>query len=157
MKQSNPPEEGPPAGPLYPELPEAKLASPHTFRLQKISELEAFLRAEVESHSRLNKKYRRAVNAVDSTCGTLGITCITTGAVGAGLLASGIGFVPGLALEVITTAAGLLNAVCIVVSRHCAVKAAKHEAVRVLAVSELNSVHSHISKALEDCIISDDE
>ena len=115
MKQSNPPEEGPPAEPLYPELPEAKPTSPQTFRLQKISELEAFLRAEVERCSRLNKKYRRAVNALDSTCGTLGITCVTTVAVGAGLLASGIGFVPGLAPEVITAAAGLLDAVCVVV------------------------------------------
>ena len=137
MKQSNP--EGPPAGALYQELPEAKLASPQTSRLQKISELEAFLCAEVESRSRLNKKYRRAVNDLDSTCGALGITCITTGAVGAGLLASGIGCVPGLALEVITSAAGLLDAVCVVVSRRCAVKAAKHEAVRVLAASKLNS------------------
>jgi len=155
MKQSNP--EGPPAEPLYPELPEARPASPQTFRLQKIGELEAFLRAEVESRSRLNKKYRRAANALDSTCGTLEITFITTGAVGAGLLASGIGFVPGLALEVITGAAGLFDAVGVVMSRRCAAKAAKHEAVRVLATSKLNTVHSHISKALEDCNISDDE
>ena len=35
--------------------------------------------------------------------------------------------------------AGLLDAVCVVVSRRCAVKAAKHEAVRVLAASKLNS------------------
>ena len=42
-------------------------------------------------------------------------------------------------------------------SRKCSVKAAKHEAVRVLASSKLNTVHSHISKALEDCNISDEE
>ena len=111
----------------------------------------------MESRCRLNKKYHRAVNALDSTCSTLGITCIATGAVGAGFLASGIGFVPGLALEVVTGDAGLLDAVCIVMSRRCVVKAAKHEDVRVLAASKLNSVHSHISKALEDCQISDSE
>ena len=111
----------------------------------------------MESRNRLNKKYRRALNALDGTCCTLGITCIATGAVGAGLLASGIGFVPGLVLEVITGAAGLLDAAGVVVSRRCAAKAAKHEAVRVLATSKLNTVHSHISNALEDCIISDDE
>jgi len=60
-------------------------------------------------------------------------------------------------LEVITGAAGLFDAVGVVVSRRCAAKAAKHEDVRVLATSKLNTVHSHISKALEDCIISDDE
>jgi len=155
MKQSSP--EGPPVEPLYPALPEVRPASPQTFRLQKSGDLEAFLRDEVESRCRLNKKYRRAVNALDSTCGTLGVTCIATGAVGAGLLASGIGFVPGLVLEVVTGVAGLLDAVCIAVSRRCAVKAVKHEAVRVLAASKLNSVHIHISKALEDCQISDYE
>ena len=54
MKQSN--TVGQAVQPLYPELPEARPTSPQTFRLQKISELEAFLRAEVESRSRLNKK-----------------------------------------------------------------------------------------------------
>ena len=43
------------------------------FRLQKIGEIETFLCAEVERRSRLNKKYSRAVNALDSTCGTLGV------------------------------------------------------------------------------------
>jgi len=43
------------------------------------------------------------------------------------------------------------------VSRRCSAKAAKHKAVRILAASKLNTVHSHISKALEDCQVSDDE
>ena len=128
-----------PAGTSEPQQEMVARQSAQQFRLQKVGEIETFLCAEVESRSRLNKKYSRAVNALDSTCGTLGVTCITTGAVGAGLLASGIGFVPGLALEIVTGAAGLLDAVCVVVSRRCAVKAAKHEAVRVLAVSKLNS------------------
>jgi len=85
-----------PSAPLYPEL-SAEPAS--VFRLQKISEIEAFLRTEVENRQRLHKKYRRAVNSLDGTCGILGTTCVVTGTVGAGLLASGIGFVAGLVLE----------------------------------------------------------
>ena len=85
--------------PLYPEL-SAKPAP--VFRLQKISEIEAFLRTEVENRERLHKKYRRAVNSLDGTCGMLGTTCVITGTVGAGLLASGIGFVVGLVLETVT-------------------------------------------------------
>jgi len=72
-----------PSAPLYPEL-SAEPAS--VFRLQKISETEAFLRTEVENHERLHKKYRRAVNSLDGTCGMLGTTCVVTGTVGAGLL-----------------------------------------------------------------------
>ena len=78
-----------PSAPLYPEL-SAEPAS--VFRLQKISEIEAFLRTEVENRERLHKKYRRAVNALEATCGTLGGICIATGAVGTALLASGVGF-----------------------------------------------------------------
>jgi len=65
--------------------------------------------------------------------------------------------VPGLVLEAITAVAGLLDVAGVVVSRRCSTKAAKHEAVRILASSKLNTVHSHISKAIEDCNISDDE
>jgi len=127
------------------------------FRLQKIGELEAFLRSEIESRSRLLKKYQRAVNVLDGACAALGTSCIVTGAVGAGLLASGVGFIAGLALEGVTGVAGLLDVAGIAVSRRCSTKAAKHEAVRILASSKLNTVHSHISTALEDCSISKEE
>jgi len=83
----------------------------------------------------------------------LGTTCVVTGTVGAGLLASGIGFVAGLVLETVTGVAGLLDIAGVL----CSAKAAKHKAVCVLASAKLNTVHSHISKALEDCNISDDE
>ena len=139
------------SAPIYPNLEAAEASSSSApilpdaqqFRLQEISELEVFLRSEVERRSRLHKKYRRAVNAFDSTSATLGLICVGTGSVGAGLLASGIGFVPGLVLEVVTGFAGLLDVVGVAASRRCSTKAAKHEAVRVLAVSKLNVVHSH--------------
>jgi len=99
MKQSNP--EGPPDESLYPALHvdgHGSNAAAQQFRLQKIDELEAYVRSELDSRGRLYKKYHRAVNALDSTCAALGTVCIAAGAVGAGLLASGIRFVPGLAL-----------------------------------------------------------
>ena len=146
------------SAPVYPELPASvEIPTAQTFRLQKIGELEAFLRAEIEQRGRLHKKYRRAVNTLDGTCAVLGLSCVATGAVGADLLASGVGFVPGLALEAVTGVAGLLDVAGVVVSRRCSRKVAKHEAVRILASSKLSTVHSHISKALEDCKISDDE
>jgi len=143
--------------PLYPELAASGGDTAQTFRLQKISEIEAFLRTEMESRTRLNKKYRRAVNALDGTCVVLGTACAATGLVGAGLLASGVGFVSGLVLEGVTAVSGLLDVAGVAVSRKCSAKATKHEAVRVLASSKLNTVHSHISKALEDCQVSDEE
>jgi hypothetical protein len=72
-------------------------------------------------------------------------------------LASGVGVLAGLVLEGMTAGAGLLDVAGVAISRRCSAKAAKHEAVRMLAASKLNTVHSHISKALEDCSISDEE
>ena len=71
--------------------------------------------------------------------------------------ASGIGFVPVLVLEAVTGAADLLDVAGVAVSHRCSSEAAKHQAVRVLASPKLNTVHSHISKALENCEVSDDE
>jgi hypothetical protein len=63
----------------------------------------------------------------------------------------------GLALEGITGVVGLLDVAGVAASRRCSAKAAKHEAIRILASAKLNTLHSHISKTLEDCAISDDE
>ena len=145
-----------PIAPLYPVLPADTQSAQH-FRLQKIGELEDFLRSEVERRSRLRKNYRRAVNMVDGVCGSLGAACVAMGACGTALLATGIGFIPGLVLEGATVVAGLLDVIGVAVSRRCSAKATKHEVVRMLAASKLSTVHNHISKALEDCRVSDDE
>ena len=145
---------------LYPPLQpvvEAVPPDPQVFRLQKIGELEAFLRSEVESRSRLRKKYHRAVDALDGTSAVLGATCIVAGGISVGLLASGIGFVVGLTLEAVTAATGLCDIACMATSRHYSAKSVKHESIRILASSKLNTIHSLISKALEDCSISDVE
>jgi len=65
--------------------------------------------------------------------------------------------VAGITLELASGVAGLFDIAGVAVSRRCSAKAAKHEAVRILAASKLNTVHSHISKALQDCEVSDDE
>jgi len=141
---------------LYPGLPDAS-PKPQEFRLHKINEIEGFLRKEIEDRNRLHQKFQRAVNGLDGACAVLGAVCIATGAVGAGLLASGIGAVAGLALEGVTAGAGLLDLAGIAISRRCSSQAAKHSAIHVLAATKLNTIHSHVSKALEDDFISDDE
>jgi len=106
--------------------------------MQKINEIKAFLCTEVQDRHSLRKKYRRAVNALEATCGALGGTCIATGTVGAGLLASGVGFVAGLVLEVITGAAVLLDAQLF------------HQTVRVLAIAINQSINYFIVRLKVD-------
>ena len=142
---------------LYPSLQPVVGADPQVFRLQKIGELEAFLRSEVKSRSRLHKKYHRVVNVIDGTRVVLDTTCTVTGAIGVGLLVSSGGFVAGLALEAVSIAAGLLDVISIAISRRCSTKSRKHDSIRILASVKLNTIHSLISKALKDYAISDVE
>jgi hypothetical protein len=68
-------------------------------------------------------------------------------------LASGVGFVAVVVLEGITRVSSLLDVAEVVISRRCSAKAMKHENIRTFASYKLNTVQ--ISKALEDCGISD--
>jgi len=113
-----------PRAPIYPDPEDAeesssaapRLPDAQRFRLQEIGELQTFLCSKIECRSRLHKKYRRAVNALDGTCAVIGTTCIVSGVVDAGLLASGVGFVAGLALEATTGVEGLLDITDVAVS-----------------------------------------
>ena len=130
---------------------------PQNFRLQKIGELESFLRSEVEFRSALFKKYSRAVNIINGASASCAFIGLGAGVGGAASLATGVGLVPGIALEVFAGLLSLFDIAGVAIGRRCSAKAAKHEAIRVLASSKLNTIHSHVLKALEDNIISDDE
>src|ERR1043165_6917434 len=73
--------------------------TPQTFRLQKIGELETFLRSEVEFRSVLFNNYSRAVNMVNgvsASCAVFGLSARTGGLA---LIVTGVGVKPGLILE----------------------------------------------------------
>src|SRR5688572_32125868 len=69
---------------------------PQNFRLQKIGELESFLRSKVEFRSALFKKYRRAVNIINSASALSAFIGLGAGVGGAASLATGVGLVPGI-------------------------------------------------------------
>ena len=56
---------------------------PQNFRLQKIGELESFLRSEVEFRSALFKKYSRAVNMINGFSASSAVFGLGAGAGGA--------------------------------------------------------------------------
>src|SRR5688572_16970671 len=74
--------------------------APQTFRLQKIGQLEAFFRSEVEFRSARFKTYSRAVNMVNRASASCAFCGLEAGAGGAALLATGVGLVPGIIIEV---------------------------------------------------------
>jgi hypothetical protein len=143
---------------IYPELPAEGQAEPAlAYRLQQVSLLKRQLEEERDQRAALYKKYHRGVNALDGVEYTLITASMGMGIGGVGLLATIIAAPVVLGLEVAAVVCGLLGVAGKFVSRRLAVKAKKHDEIRVLAESKLNTIADHVSTALVDGEISDHE
>ena len=112
---------------------------------------------ERDKHSQLYKKYRRGVNAVDAADTMLILASVGMGIGGVSLLSTIIAALVVLGLEIAALACGLLGVTGKFISQRLAVKAKKHDEVRVLPESKLNTIADHVSTALADGTISDEE
>ena len=155
---------------LYPTLPairEDPSAPPvvnggtddrgHTYRLNLIREIQTFLETEIKNRDAFSKKYFRIakiVNIVDNV-----LITITIGAegVGAALLATGVGAPVALALGISGAATGLISLLGNIFSKKATTKAEKHLRISERAITKLDTIASHVSKALTDNFISNEE
>ena len=129
----------------------------HSYRLKIIRETQAFLEEEINKRGSFSKKYFRVskvVNMVDN-----GLIVVTVGAAAAdtGLLATGVGLPVALALEISGIVTAFISLVGNMVSKRITIKAEKHLKIKTLAVAKLDTIASHVSKALTDDFISDEE
>ena len=162
MKQATAP---PVNAPLYPELPAGPAETQSVnntppdqyFPLQEISRLRKHLEDEKDKRSQLYKKYRRGINAVDAADTALISASMGMGIGGVGLLTTVIAAPVVLGLEIAALGCGLLGVAGKFIGRRLSVKAKKHDEVRVLAESKLNTIADHVSRALTDGQISDEE
>ena len=151
---------------IYPSLPtirEAPTAPPvdddrgHSYRLNIIRDVQKFLEEEIKKRESFSKKYFRiakVVNIVDNTSIT-----ITIGAEGAGtiLLATGAGAPFAVALGISGAVTGVISLIGNIFSKKATTKAEKHLKIKTLAAAKLDTIASHISKALTDDFISNEE
>ena len=152
---------------VYPELPNIREqpTAPgvvngdqgHSYRLKIIREIQEFLEKEFKQRGDLNKKYlriARAINVVDN--GLITITVVAEGA-GAVLLATGVGAPFAVALGISGVVTGAVSLIGNFFCRKITLKAMKHKEIRALASGNLKLIASHISKALVDDNISNEE
>ena len=154
---------------IYPELPEIREAPSapvvnggaddrgHGYRLKIIREIQEFLEKEFKQREDLNKKYLRiakVINTVDN-----GLIAVTLGAEGVGgaLLLTGVGSPFAAALAIGGVVTGALSLIGNFFCRKTTLKAMKHKEIRALAAGNLKLIASHISKALMDDFISNEE
>ena len=155
---------------IYPTLPairEAPTAPPvvnggaddrgHSYRLNIIRDVQNFLEEEIKKRDAFSKKYFRIakiVNTVDN-----GLITVTIGVEGAGavLLATGVGSPFAVALGISGAVTGAISLIGNIFSKKATTKAEKHLKIRTLAAAKLDTIASHISKALTDDFISNEE
>ena len=144
---------------IYPPIPPS--APPdddnQAYRLGKIDELEKFLRSEVEMRDKLTKRFKRRATAATFS-DTSVITAITAlGITSIGLASTGF----GVALIPILAPTGLLlgigSGVLHMTRKIFDSKVKKHDKIKTLAESKLDSISGLVSKAIEDSHISHEE
>ena len=129
----------------------------HSYRLKVISDVQKFFEEEINKRDSFSKKYFRMakiVNMVDN-----GLIIITIGAEGTGavLLSTGVGAPFALALGISGVVTSAISLIGNIFSKKATTKAEKHLKIKTLASAKLDTIASHISKALMDDYISDEE
>ena len=105
----------------------------------------------------LSKKYHRVVRIISSVDSALQAGGIALGTIGLGFITTIIAAPVVIASESVALGAGFLSIAGGQVNKKLSLKAEKHEKIKVLADSKINTISDYISKALKDGIISDSE
>ena len=155
---------------LYPTLPgirEDPSAPPvvnggtddrgHSYRLKYIQDVQRYFEEEIKQRQAFSKKYFRIAKIINMVDNGLITTTVCVGGAGAVLLATGAGAPLGVALEVSGAATGGISLIGNIVSKKARTKAEKHLRISDMAISKLDTIGSHISKALMDNFVSPEE
>ena len=129
----------------------------HSYRLKIIREVQEFLEEEIKNREAFSKKYFRiakVVNIVDNALITITIGVEGTSAV---LLSTGVGAPFALALGISGVVTGAISLIGNIFSKKATTKAEKHLKIKTLAMAKLDTIASHVSKAMMDDFISDEE
>ena len=129
----------------------------HSYRLKVINDVSKFLEEEINKQDAFSKKYFRiskVVNMIDNA-----LIVITMGAEGTGavLLSTGVGAPFALALGISGVVTGAISLIGNIFSKKATTKAEKHLKIKTLATAKLNTIATHVSKAMMDDFISDEE
>ena len=142
---------------IYPTIPPTAPPDDESYRLKKIDELEKFLRSEVESRDKLTKRFKRRATAstISDTSVIAAITALEIASIVT--LTTGV----GVPLSVVLASTGLLlglgSAAIHKTQKIFDSKAKKHDKIKTLAESKLDTISGIVSKAVEDSHISHQE
>ena len=129
----------------------------HSYRLKVISDVQKFLEEEINKREAFSKKYFRKAKIINMVDNGLIIVIIGVEGTGAVLLSTGVGAPVALGLGISGAVTGAISLIGNIFSKKATTKAEKHLKIKTLATAKLDTIASHISKALMDDYISDEE
>ena len=142
---------------IYPDLNPAAPEEWQTYRLNRLSEIETYFLNEIETHEQIVKKMKR-FNTITGIVDTGLITStVITGGISIAAFASGVGLPVGIALSGTSLLLSLATAITWKSFKIFTVKQEKHDAIKLLAQSKLDSITNIISQAMQEGDISPTE
>ena len=150
---------------LYPTLPDIR-ESPsapaiddrgHSHRLKVITDVMNFLEEESSKREAFSKKYFRVAKYVGIVDNVLIEATACPEVAAAVLMSSRVGSPVALGLGIGGIVAGAFSLIGNIVVRKTTIRAEKHLKIKTLASSKLDTIASHVSKALTDDFVSDEE
>ena len=141
----------------YPDLSRTASQEPQSYRLNKLSEIEAYFLNEIKVHEQ-NAKKMKPDNTVTGIVDTGLITStVITGRISITAFTSSVGLPVGIALGETGIFLSLTTAITQKSFKILTVKQEKHDAIKLLAQSKVDSITNIISKAKLDGGISPTE
>ena len=154
---------------VYPELPTIREnpSAPvvnggaddrgHGYRLKYIQEIQKFLEEEIKTREAFSKKYSRISRIINIVNNGLATIILGTGGTGSALLLTGVGAPFAAALAIGGVVLGGITIIGNFYSRKARTKGEKHLKISERAISKLDTIASHVSKALMDDFVSNEE
>ena len=135
---------------IYPDLNPTAPQGPQTYRLTKLSEIEAYFLNEIEVREQIAKKMKR-FNTITGIVDTGLITStVITGGISISAFASGVGLPVGIALSGTSLLLSLATVIIQKSFKTFTVKQEKHDSIKLLAQTKLGSIVNIISQAIQD-------
>ena len=129
----------------------------HSYRLKVINDVSKFLEEEINKRDAFSKKYFRISKVVNMIDNALIVVTIGAEGTGAVLLSTGVGAPFALALGISGVVTGAISLIGNIFSKKATTKAEKHLKIKTLATAKLDTIATHVSKAMMDDFISDEE
>ena len=135
---------------IYPDLNPTAPQGPQIYRLTKLSEIEAYFLNEIEVREQIAKKMKR----FNTITGIVDTGLITSTVITGGISIAAFDSVVGLPVGIALSGTSLLISLATAITRKSftvfTVKQEKHDTIKLLAQTKLDSISNIISQAMQD-------